>query len=135
MNTMPDPFVPTHPPSQPQPPTPSTVTERPKRRSGGKKKPASGRTRKVGKSPALASPHKAIAEQVLAVAPKKPRKPRVVKEATSKARKLDIGAIVSATAGLKSDDARLLVKIYTMLSDHSARSRAAITASLGKLFA
>lgn len=127
MNTMPDPFVPTHPPLTPSPPAPTPTTGRPKRRSGGKKKPASGRTRKPA---AVAAPVEAPAPT-----PRKLRKPRVVKETAPKARKLDIGAIVSATAGLKSDDARLLVKIYTMLSDHSAKSRAAITASLGKLFA
>lgn len=128
---MPDPFVPMHQLS----PTSSTppAAERP-RRAGGKKKSTSGRLRKAKEKDAAGRAY-AATEAAVTPAPKKPRKPRVAKADKAVVRRvLDIGAIISATAGLKPDDARALVKIHTMLSERSAKSRVAITASLGKLF-
>lgn len=71
-----------------------------------------------------------------APAPKKARKPRAAKTVAPKAAtgKLGINEIVSATVGLKADEAKLLLSIVTKLGDLNKSGKVKVTAALGKLF-
>jgi hypothetical protein len=99
--------------------------EKQKRRAGTRKA-------KAVKIPRVPKILKAV--EVTPVPVKKPRKPRAVAKAKP-AGKLGINEIVSATVGLKEDEAKTLLKIVGMLADHKKSSKPKILSALGKLFA
>lgn len=109
-------------------PAPQAATDaRPKRRAAKK---AAKAARKVGKSPRLADPYVAMAAEI---APKKAK--RAKKTATPRASsvgKLDINAIVSATVGLKQDEA---LSIVGKLGDLNKTGKVKVVGALGRLFA
>lgn len=133
-----NPFVPAPPPFQPlAAETSLAATERPKRRAG---RPAKAvKAKKVKKPPRhnLAAQVATLGADSLLPPTKKPRKPRVAKKAKApraSAGKLGINEIVSATVGLKAEEAKALLAVVSRLGDLSKGGKVKVTAALGKLF-
>jgi hypothetical protein len=80
----------------------------------------------------------ALVDAQVAQAAKKPRKPRVDKKKAKAPKaasgKLGINEIVSATVGLKAEEAKLLLAIVSKLGDLNKGGKVKVTAALGKLF-
>jgi hypothetical protein len=110
---------------QPQPsPTSSTppAAKRPRRASSNR---VAARRTARGDAPEVAS----------APAPKKVRKPRVAKKTVAKpSGKLGINEIVSATVGLKENEATVLLNIVQSLEHLKKSAKPKVLAALGKLF-
>lgn len=118
------------------PKVPEPATERPKRRAGGKKaaKPKKARTPRAPRPTFTTAP---IPPQTAAPAPKKARKPRVAppkRKAAAPSAKLGINEIVSATVGLKAEEAKMLLSIVGKLNDFNKAGKLKVVGALGKLF-
>jgi len=117
--------------------TPDTISgenDRPKRRGSRKAaEPAPAKARKpraTRKESALTAPYAAIAKEI------KTRKPKAAKTvvAVKAPSKLGINEIVSATVGLKEDEARQLLNMAACLDTLKKGARPKVMAALRKLF-
>lgn len=70
------------------------------------------------------------------IAPKKSKRAakKVTTPRTPSVGKLDINAIVSATVGLKQDEAKLLLAIVGKLGDLNKTGKVKVVGALGRLF-
>jgi hypothetical protein len=116
-----NPFIPVSPPTTEMP-----AAERPKR--GPRKAKADAFIDAVTKPARKPRVAKATASD------KPGRKPRVAKVVAAKPGKLGINEIVSATVGLKEDEAAALLNIVQSLGDLKKSAKPKVLAALGKLF-
>jgi hypothetical protein len=137
MNTTPQlqsPFVPVSPP-QPAPAAPTPRVRKPRTSSTA---PAADPPERRASRPRRAKKARAVPAATAAPVPtKRPRKARVAKKAATpraSTGKLDINSIVSATVGLKADEAKMLLSIVGKLGDLGKPGKTKVIGALGKLF-
>ena len=126
-----NPFIPAQP-FQPQEP-PAT---RPKKQRGGRKAtPSAAERPKRRASKPKADPYAALAALEATAPDRKPRKPRVAKVAKApRAGKVGINEIVTATVGLKADEAKLLLTLVDKLGALGKARKGKVVAALAQLF-
>jgi hypothetical protein len=107
--------------------TATAATERPKRQARRAAALKPQKARRARKPVFVEAP-------AAAPAPKKPRKPRAAKKDAAPARKLDLNAIVSATVGLKAEEAKALLAIVGKLDGLAKSRKGKVVAALNKLF-
>lgn len=122
-------------PFEPQPPGNGSaqtepVMERPKRGPRKKKASAAKKTAKA-KAPRKAKKVAPVAEAT--PAPRKPRAP--ARSPATRQVKVDLAVAMSALAGIKPEDAKLLSQIVTAMQALRAPSRKRIVGALGSIFA